>query len=363
MYNSVKWVHMVENEEISSFLDGGEIVFTTGIGIFEAKDFDLLSLVKENIQNGASGMVVNVGPYIPEISETVIAYCNRLGFPLFVVPWEVKMARIIKVFCLYILEAEKYEMEISEALEKALHFPKQDNIYAPVLEKYGFHPDNKIRISVLAGEFKIDEKTTLVDELLQKINYITYQLDGKVTISKSDKHYILFSANMDEAKIHVFSNRLTEFLNSKLKDPEIHWAIGSEIKQLHDIHKSYLRVKNLLKINQRAMIFNPITDDHNLGAYELLMEYADKTGAKEYINNMIEPLFEYDRMNNTDLCVVLSLYLESNGRVNDVAQKLFVHRNTINYKIKKIENLLSCDLSDFFVRLNLAVAFMMKAVL
>lgn len=35
---------------------------------------------------------------------------------------------------------------------------------------------------------------------------------------------------------------------------------------------------------------------------------------------------------------------------------MFIHRNTINYKIKKIEHILSCDLSSFEERFTLMLA-------
>lgn len=33
--NAVEWVHMVDTTEIADFLSGGEIAFTTGIGVGE----------------------------------------------------------------------------------------------------------------------------------------------------------------------------------------------------------------------------------------------------------------------------------------------------------------------------------------
>ena len=38
---------------------------------------------------------------------------------------------------------------------------------------------------------------------------------------------------------------------------------------------------------------------------------------------------------------VLKKYLQNNGSVNDTANQMYVHRNTINYKLKKIEEILS----------------------
>ena len=78
---SVEWVHMVENLEISDFLVGGEVTFTTGIGIND--EMSLFDLVKRVYKNNASGMVINVGPYIPKIPKEVIDFGNEYDFPIF----------------------------------------------------------------------------------------------------------------------------------------------------------------------------------------------------------------------------------------------------------------------------------------
>ena len=364
MDKPVKWVHMVENEEISTFLDGEEVVFTTGIGIYENKDFDLLKLVKENLRNGASGMVVNIGPYIPNISDEILEYCNAMAFPLFIVPWEVKMARIIKVFCMYILEAEKYEMEISKALEKALLAPMREDLYIPIFEEYDFKPENELRFTMFSCKIHPEMNNKIIKELTNKIEFFSYQLDGKIAIVNIEDTFILCSIQLNHSELELLKEKVNSFFTIKASESQLQFmALGKEVKKLNELHKHFIRAKQVHKINSNGLIFKPIEDEQSLGVYELLLSYVEKDGGEKYFQTMLGPLLQYDNANDTDLSVVLKLYLETNGRVNEVAQRMFVHRNTINYKIKKIESLLVCDLSDFFVRLNLSVAFMMKAVL
>lgn len=57
----VTWTHMVDSDIISVFLQGQELVFTTGIGLNE--DLSLFELVKDVYHKGASGIVINIGPF------------------------------------------------------------------------------------------------------------------------------------------------------------------------------------------------------------------------------------------------------------------------------------------------------------
>ena len=84
---------------------------------------------------------------------------------------------------------------------------------------------------------------------------------------------------------------------------------------------------------------------------------------KEYYSQTLLPLREYDQKNNSDLTEVLKSYLTHNGSVKETADELFVHRNTINYKITKISELLNIDLSKLNSRLILSISFMLEDIL
>lgn len=133
--NEVEWVHMVENKEISTFLRGGEIAFITGVGLNEETLEDLIySIYKQN----ASAVIVNIGPYIPEVPKEVIQFADEHDFPLYVVPWRVYMADIIKTFCSEITRFEQKELELTAAFTNALIVPEMDSVYVPVLMKKGY---------------------------------------------------------------------------------------------------------------------------------------------------------------------------------------------------------------------------------
>lgn len=60
--NYVRWVHLVENADVSPFLHGNEMVFMTGVGIND--EGHLLKFVEELIEKRCSALVINTGKYI-----------------------------------------------------------------------------------------------------------------------------------------------------------------------------------------------------------------------------------------------------------------------------------------------------------
>lgn len=71
MSNTVRWVHMVEDREVPDFLHGNELIFMTGIGHIRSED-RLTAFVRNLKERDASGVVINIGPYISHIPDYVL---------------------------------------------------------------------------------------------------------------------------------------------------------------------------------------------------------------------------------------------------------------------------------------------------
>ena len=64
----------------------------------------------------------------------------------------------------------------------------------------------------------------------------------------------------------------------------------------------------------------------------------------------------------TDYLGTLRLYLENDSSIAEVARITYVHRNTVNYKIKKIKEILGCELTQKD-KLELMLAFMAEKLI
>lgn len=132
-------MHIVEDYNVTDFLHGNELIFTTGI---VQKELDcLMEFVISLHAKKISGLVVNLGPYISFIPQEVIAYCEAQGFPLFTVPWEVRLVDVTYDLCHRIVSSEEIEMSLASALKNAIFLPANEESYKPVLERRGFHAD------------------------------------------------------------------------------------------------------------------------------------------------------------------------------------------------------------------------------
>ena len=60
---------------------------------------------------------------------------------------------------------------------------------------------------------------------------------------------------------------------------------------------------------------------------------------------------------------ILYTFLQEDGSYIQTASRLFMHRNTLLYKINKIHEILKVDLSDPKVRFEINLGFMVKKLL
>lgn len=167
--HEVSWTHMVDSDTISAFLQGQELTFTTGLGLNE--NLTLLRLVKEVWRNKASGIVINIGPYISEIGQDVIDFANEKGFPVFEVPWRVRMAEIMRIICFAITKEQQNAIEVATALNNAFLCPSQEELYVSALMRKGYFTDSVytvVNVCVLEDNDRVTG--TRLEQILSKLS-------------------------------------------------------------------------------------------------------------------------------------------------------------------------------------------------
>lgn len=359
LHNTVTWVHMIETIEATSFLDGGEIAFTTGFGLNNGQT--LLELT-ECIYNGkAAGLVLNIGPFLEKVPEEVIEFGNKNNFPIFIVPWKIHLAEMMRIFSLTILKDSQENLEIAAAFKNAIFFPKQEDLYVIQLSQRGF----KINWHYAACVINLKNTANInLDSIITNLEtHMQHNFDN-FAIFLHDTEIIIILSNYTSDTLHSFIDELTSHLNMLLaKKNDYTIGIGKLTKSIRCLHKSYRQAKNIEKLQLKNKIDKSLIFYSEMGIYKLLMNIENQDILNEYYEHSIKPIKEYDKNNNSSLTPVLRSYLKNNGSVKETADELFIHRNTVNYKIKKIEEMLNIDLSSLDARVQLIVGFMLEDML
>lgn len=100
-----------------------------------------------------------------------------------------------------------------------------------------------------------------------------------------------------------------------------------------------------------------------LGIYKILYAVNDKEVLRSFYNETIGKLVAYDAQNHTKFTELLRIYLENNGSIQLVSEKLYVHRNTVLNHLKKIESITGINPLELEGRVNLYMGFYIKEIL
>ncbi len=93
----------------------------------------------------------------------------------------------------------------------------------------------------------------------------------------------------------------------------------------------------------------------DLGLYRLLGGLRDQEEMGCFYNETIGPLAEYDREKGAELVRTLEAFFAENANASSTARSLYVHRNTLNYRLQRIMDITGMDLDDPEARLSLQI--------
>lgn len=361
MKNQVNWFQLLETIQSIDFIEEHSIIFTTGQSV--NCDEDLEELVVLQSQSGAAGTILILGERIKSVPKSLINYCNRTSYPLFVINNERDLSKVMRVMSYEILRSEKASIELSAALKDAISFPHKQDLYIPVFMNYGFSVEGKYCMAIVEpyskGETIEAGKIVKMVKLTEKI-LMSY--GTKSFIINCDNTFQILFSDYSEEKIHLIVSKILSALK-KIHQAGFYVSIGANLPGIHQISLSYqyaYRVQHMIKKRDER---NTVYEFDQLGIYKVILSINDRELLKNTVSNSLGKLQKYDSENNTNLYEILKIYLENDGSIKAVANILFQHRNSINYKMSKIEEILKVDISSLSVRAELYLAYRIEEVL
>lgn len=278
------------------------------------------------------------------------------------------MAEIMRIICFAITKEQQNAIEVATALNNAFLCPSQEELYVSALMRKGYFTDSAytvVNVCVLEDNDRVTG--TRLEQILSKLSsHIRCNYNG-ILCCAQDKQILLVLCDYSDEACRKTTERIFQILCRMVCQKEqIFVSVSKQISGIRQIYKSYQfaeKMSDLLCVCQvpgeQSTDGGKIIFYKDLGIYRVLLTLTDKEAIKEYLAATVAPLYEYDEMNHSDLVRVLQCYLANDCSVKSASQELIVHRNTINYKIGKAAEILGKNLSDFDVRFQLRLGFLL----
>ncbi|MGG3572534.1 PucR family transcriptional regulator [Bacillus gobiensis] len=125
-------------------------------------------------------------------------------------------------------------------------------------------------------------------------------------------------------------------------------GIGNEYSDVMSFHRSYLEALEVIKAaDLLGSQTNIPYEFEKLGIYRYLDFIATKNKELNYVNKELQLLKEKDRDGKKEFLKTLEVYLLNDCKIKPTSEQLFIHPNTLNYRMKKIMEYTSLDVKDF----------------
>ena len=349
---SVLGAHVIEKPELSEFLSGKEIVFTTGVAL--ANDEELFKLAENSFMSGASALVLNTGKYINAVPEELKVFCSKNNFPLFTVPWSVHIETVIKSVYNLVAALNTESDKNKSVFESIMHNPSQYREYETALRELGFSPEWDYCVALIRPKnfnryTNLSQIKTIYDALSLSASagsfFFPYTTSDDV---------VLVAAKTTPKDIEAF---IVKSLGNLYPEKTV-FGIGRSTKSIRCLDKSYILATKILSMKASGVIPDKIVRYDELGIYRIIAGLENNDILNQIDEEYFAPLLDYDRLCGTDYVEFINTYLECDGHINKIAERMFIHKNTVHYKIRKIEEILDCDLSRYDVKMYLMIATM-----
>ena len=141
--------------------------------------------------------------------------------------------------------------------------------------------------------------------------------------------------------------------------------LGAAYTDPSEFGKSYQEAKNL--IPKKDYLPNPtnkkVLSASSMGIYKYMFNNGNQQEILDYCNDKLKKLEMYDQTNGAFLVETLLAYYMSGFNVGKTAEALYIHRNSLQYRLKKIEEILEVDLEDSMEYLDIVNCILVKRLM
>ncbi|MEG1491399.1 MAG: PucR family transcriptional regulator ligand-binding domain-containing protein [Oscillospiraceae bacterium] len=177
--------------------------------------------------------------------------------------------------------------------------------------------------------------------------------------------FVLVPSSKQSLHVWEIVGDFPQLVSSQLKeafDIPFCIGIGTPIDDYLNIRKSYFQANEAIRYASSSEN-GAICYYENFMVDQLLDSVADRQALETFGQLSLGKLCDYDKAHGTNFLETLEVYFECNGNVSIAAKKLFLHRNSLIYRIDKIKDILNSDLKSATELLTLQVGIRVLKIL
>ncbi|GLX67203.1 PucR family transcriptional regulator [Paenibacillus glycanilyticus] len=143
------------------------------------------------------------------------------------------------------------------------------------------------------------------------------------------------------------------------KDGQLRFAFSTPKDSAIHLAEAYGECKETIKLSRKLYAQEKILHFDTIQMAHLF-QYVPGDSMRQYCRHVLGPLIDSDTAQAQDMLQTLDAYVTNEGLLGDTAKHLYVHRNTVSYRLEKLSELLGLDFKkpNDFMKLRLAILFL-----
>lgn len=373
LHRVVSWTYMVQTRPYADHMNQGN--FALIVVDYVRYDLDEAARSMEELNElGISGLAVSVADDREEVPQSMIDRANELELPLFFVRWEgASFVDIAQSIGSLIVQTGMENKKTGDYLYNLLFgYEINDKYVEKISGQFGLDFSRPYRVGVIVIDRKygvnLEQDEHTYEYYADCMNREVNNMKGSSMFMRFlNKFVLLFEARENKEIEH----ELGQMLRRLDERPEFKGLIkstcilGSAYRDPRKFGQSYQEAKNL--IAKKDILPNPrnkkVLSASSMGIYKYMFNSGNQEEILDYCNDQLKVLEEYDHANGAFLQDTLLAYYMNGFSVGKAADALFIHRNSLQYRINKIEELLGMELNDYMEYLNLINCILIKRLM
>ena len=177
--------------------------------------------------------------------------------------------------------------------------------------------------------------------------------------------FFLFSADLENVEIRDMAIKAVNMFVQEMEKEKcsIHIGISSVGKRLQHISEAFKQSVDILALGRKLYPDRTEYFYQDLLAYHFLYNSLTIEKLVSIYNDTVAVVDEYDQKNNTDLLETLDIYLENDCNTSKAAEQLHLHRNTMMYRLEKIQDILQTEITGSDHNFNIRLGIRAKKIM
>jgi len=304
---------------------------------------DVLTITKDNI---GSYIGAKEGVNMPIVHENnILGVVGVSGNPESLY----KMSGLVKATVELVLDQIDSQQKLYEQ-DRKLHYWLQQLLHPKGIEEHSLsmelqnilmiNPNAKWRVIILTGE-TLQEKVTEINSLFKRLEVEPLFVLAYIT------EEIIIALEENVMDIDVITKELLKMINE-----ESRIGVGELYKGLNGIRESYHEAKRALYLSEGMEV---VTFSRDWKLSQLIHSIDHAT-----FHKICTPYEEKFALLDEEDKKTMELYFSSNLSIKDTANKLHIHRNTLNYRLNKITKRTGLDFRNFYDVMMAAIVSLYK---